>query len=59
MQQPKQKAKRNWEKIAEEASHEQDTRRLIELTKELERALDEQENKLSRQAKSVPGSKSA
>jgi hypothetical protein len=35
------KPKRSWQEIAAEAAREQDPQRLLELTQELERALDE------------------
>jgi hypothetical protein len=35
------KPKRRWQEVAEEASREQDPERLLQLTKELEEALDE------------------
>ncbi len=37
---------RPWQDIAADASHEKDPQRLIELTKELEHALDERDRKL-------------
>jgi hypothetical protein len=38
--------KREWQDIAAEASHEQDPTRLVELTRELERALEERDKQL-------------
>jgi hypothetical protein len=35
--------KRGWREVAEEASHERDPDRLLELAKELEQALDERD----------------
>ncbi len=37
---------RSWQEIAADASHENNPQRLLELTKELERALDERDRKL-------------
>jgi hypothetical protein len=38
--------KREWQDIAAEASHEKDPTRLVELTNELERALEERDKQL-------------
>jgi hypothetical protein len=37
------KPSRNWREIAEEASHETDSKKLLELTQELNRAMDERD----------------
>jgi len=48
---------RSWEEITEEASHEKNTERLIELARELERALDERDRKDKNPQTSVTRSK--
>ncbi len=42
---------RSWQEIAADAYHENNPQRLVELTKELERALDERDKKLRDSAK--------
>ncbi len=49
------KPTRSWQEIAEEASREKDSKRLEQLSEELERALDERAKKLHPQ--SLPESK--
>jgi hypothetical protein len=45
------KPRRSWREIADEASHESDPKRLIQLADELTRALDERDNRAHRARK--------
>jgi len=48
-------AKERWMELCEQAANEQDSKRLLELTQEINRLLDEKEQRLKDQQKQVEG----
>ena len=48
MSQPLERAQRSWREMADEASHERDPKKLIQLAEELTQALDERDQKQGR-----------